>query len=845
MKAINIKYIILLVLLFPYKNSFANSRTAIESMDSITYFTLGNLKISQDGRWSSVTKQYKNVPDTLLIFDAHQKENPVFKSKSLSSFTVFLPDNLFFTTGKGKATLLDLKSKMTKEFDDVKEAGLLEDSHTIFILRTNGTISFYSAKGIFQKSFPDVEKLVTDKRKTILGISESKVLHNQSNTITGSASVSTTIKDLSDKQPIELYRTTNKVKRIQLTEQNSGLVIFEENIATSNVQLTFIDLRTKERKYCTIDDIKSFVTLNISELGNGNSFWIEVCRKVFPEKSIPDIWYGNDGDLKAKQYDYTTFLEFYKWNIHDDDALRKIEDKKFPLFASINRTDAVLALNPRVNFKYSTRVPHPSLYLYNIKSKTSKEIFSNALDTVVSADGKNLISYNSVSKKWLLYDTATGSTWPIEGSPLIKPVFDLSGHHVFFESDRGLWEYDLRKHTLSLVKETEGKTIWILNGDESSLFSEYHISKRTFDSTKSLLFKMRDENNHTSFGSYKNSNFHLLFADSSNHITDFKLTKDYENIFTIEENYNLPPRLYLSQRNLEGKQLVYKGNTGDNEAFSIRQEIVDFTNSEGVSLKGLLYYPLNFDVNVQYPMVVHIYQVRSTGSNIYYHGGDEVGFDVRALLRKGYFVYMPDIVYGRKGAARSALECVNSAMDALKGNSNINQKKIGLIGHSMGGYETNFIATQSKRFATYISGSAHSDLVRNYFSYSYHNYIPQIWRIETGQYEMGVSFAEDKEKYFKNSPIHFVDQVQSPILLWTGMKDENVKWEQTMEFFMGLKRFDKDVIALFYKDGDHTFYDTPINNSDISSRSLEWWDYFLKDKTDVPWISKQIKKDAW
>ena len=77
------------------------------------------------------------------------------------------------------------------------------------------------------------------------------------------------------------------------------------------------------------------------------------------------------------------------------------------------------------------------------------------------------------------------------------------------------------------------------------------------------------------------------------------------------------------------------------------------------------------------------------------------------------------------------------------------------------------------------------------------------------------------------------------------MKDENVQWEHTMEFYIGLKRYAKDVIALFYGDGYHTFYDNPQNNEDLRWRSLDWWDYFLKDKKDISWINKQLKKDAW
>ncbi|WP_449397657.1 prolyl oligopeptidase family serine peptidase [Chryseobacterium wanjuense] len=42
-----------------------------------------------------------------------------------------------------------------------------------------------------------------------------------------------------------------------------------------------------------------------------------------------------------------------------------------------------------------------------------------------------------------------------------------------------------------------------------------------------------------------------------------------------------------------------------------------------------------------------------------------------------------------------------------------------MVGHSHGGYESNFIATQSKLFAAYVAGAGNSDLVRSYHSYNY------------------------------------------------------------------------------------------------------------------------------
>ncbi|AZA55191.1 hypothetical protein EG348_20410 [Chryseobacterium sp. G0201] len=89
----------------------------------------------------------------------------------------------------------------------------------------------------------------------------------------------------------------------------------------------------------------------------------------------------------------------------------------------------------------------------------------------------------------------------------------------------------------------------------------------------------------------------------------------------------------------------------------------------------------------------------------------------------------------------------------------------------------------------------------------------------------------------------YVDQVSAPILLWAGKKDENIFWEQAQEFYIGLKRNQKDAVALFYTKGDHSLSMSTEEKEDLHKRSAEWLDYFLKDQIDVEWIDKQMKDE--
>lgn len=86
------------------------------------------------------------------------------------------------------------------------------------------------------------------------------------------------------------------------------------------------------------------------------------------------------------------------------------------------------------------------------------------------------------------------------------------------------------------------------------------------------------------------------------------------------------------------------------------------------------------------------------------------------------------------------------------------------------------------------------------------------------------------------------DKVQAPILLWTGDRDQNIDWEQTMEYFLSLKRSGKNAVAIFYPNESHGLQKTQ-NLLDLYTKVENWFDYFLKDKKDVDWINKQIRKD--
>lgn len=220
----------------------------------------------------------------------------------------------------------------------------------------------------------------------------------------------------------------------------------------------------------------------------------------------------------------------------------------------------------------------------------------------------------------------------------------------------------------------------------------------------------------------------------------------------------------------------------------------------------------------------------------------EDGSNTRLLIEKDYFVFLPDTVVDERGPGTAALDCVHSALDILEQFSYIDKTKIGLVGHSFGGYETNFIATHSDRFTTYISGAGVSHLTSRYYLYNQDYGYIEYSKIENSQYAMKLRFSEAKEKYIQNNPVYFADKIHAPILIWAGMKDRNVPYEQSLAFYIALLRERKEVIAMLYPNQGHAFDSESREAKDLNIRSLQWWDYFLKDKKEIKWINEQIKR---
>ena len=248
-------------------------------------------------------------------------------------------------------------------------------------------------------------------------------------------------------------------------------------------------------------------------------------------------------------------------------------------------------------------------------------------------------------------------------------------------------------------------------------------------------------------------------------------------------------------------------------------------SSGNLQVEGWLLAPKDYDPGKKYPLVVNV------------HGGPSAACSARWDNRimgpesaMGYFAFCPNPrgSYGQGEAFTQAnvkdfgggdFRDIMAGVDAILKDYPVDPRRIGIRGHSYGGYMTMWAETQTHRFAAAVAGAGLSDML----SYYGVNEIDE-WMIPF----FGASVYDDPDVYAKSDPMHFVKNVRTPTLILVGDSDGEVPMEQSMEWWHALNTLKVPTQLVVYPHEGHVFY-KPADARDYAVRGLEWFDaWFAK-----------------
>jgi dipeptidyl aminopeptidase/acylaminoacyl peptidase len=301
------------------------------------------------------------------------------------------------------------------------------------------------------------------------------------------------------------------------------------------------------------------------------------------------------------------------------------------------------------------------------------------------------------------------------------------------------------------------------------------------------------------------------------------------------ETFTAAPEYFASGPTLaEGRKMTDSAAQQKKYLWSKGSMLVNYTSAKGKKLQGALYLPSNYEDGKKYPTIVYIYEKLSQGLNRF-SPPTASGFNPSVYTSNGYAVFTPDIVYQINDPGRSAVWCVLPALEAAIATGVVDRDRVGLHGHSWGGYLTSFLITQTDVFKAAIAGAPLTNLVSMYSSIYWNVGIANQPIFESSQGRFTHPYYDDLEAYTRNSPVYFAKNVKTPLLLLHNDRDGAVDWNQGIEYFNTLRRLGKPVVLLQYKGENHGLVKAP-NQRDYSVRMREFFDHHLKGQPAPAWL---------
>jgi dipeptidyl aminopeptidase/acylaminoacyl peptidase len=308
------------------------------------------------------------------------------------------------------------------------------------------------------------------------------------------------------------------------------------------------------------------------------------------------------------------------------------------------------------------------------------------------------------------------------------------------------------------------------------------------------------------------------------------------------EARNVPSQIWVAGPALADRRMVARMSPFADSVALGSGELLDFTSEAGFPLQGTLLYPAHYDPARTYPMIVYAYEMLSPQTHLFQSPSERSYYNFTAWTQHGYFVLLPDVRFRARDPGVSLLEALRPAVAAATQRANVDPARVGFVGHSWGGYHAAYVATHSTLFAAAVSGAPLTDFVSFMGQIHWNSGVPEPDHWETGQARMEVPYWEDPDAHHRNSPLHRVHEMQTPLLMAHGNKDGVVEFFQATVFYNFARRAGRPMVLLVYEDENHSFQQK-ANQIDYHRRILEWFGHYLNGDTAPQWITEGMPLD--
>ena len=575
------------------------------------------------------------------------------------------------------------------------------------------------------------------------------------------------------------------------------------------------------------------------------------------EKVSVDLWHWKDDyiqpiqKVRAEQERQRSYRAIY---IVKDKKFVQLADEKMESLAPSN--DGRLAIGSDNHAYRITSDYDPGMtdyYVVNVEDGTRRIVAQKQRFNVsLSPGGKYAIYFDG--KDWNSYSVATGAKANLTKSLGVN-FFDEDNDTPELPGSYGLAGWTKDDASVLIYDRFD---IWQVSPDGSGAqnltdgagrrdkialrYVRLDPKERSIDPAKPLL--LHAENEYT-----RDSGFYrdriggglpeklIMGAKDYNNPTK---ARDADVLMFTASRFDEFPDVWITDANFKAPRRISNGDAQRAQFNWGSAELVNFQNTDGAALQGLLLKPDHFDPKKNYPMIVYIYERLSQGLHAFRNPGPGTSINPTYYVSNGYLIFMPDIVYKTGYPGRDALQCVLPAVQTVVDKGFVDENNIGIQGHSWGGYQIAYMVTQTNRFKAAEAGAAVVNMTSAYSGIRWGTGLPRQFQYEHSQSRIGGSLWEYPMRYLENSPVFHADKIQTPLLLINNDEDDAVPWYQGIEFYLALRRLNKEAYMFSYNGEKHGLRKR-INQKDYTRRMQEFFDHFLKGAPAPDWMEKGIQ----
>ncbi len=257
-------------------------------------------------------------------------------------------------------------------------------------------------------------------------------------------------------------------------------------------------------------------------------------------------------------------------------------------------------------------------------------------------------------------------------------------------------------------------------------------------------------------------------------------------------------------------------------------EEIWFDTYDGKKIQGWIVKPPDFDPHRKYPLILEIHGGPHTQyGNAFFHEFQFLAARGYVVLytnprgSKGYGEAFTDAIRGTWGEPE--LNDLMAGVDYVIDQGYVDSERLGVTGGSYGGFMTNWAVGHTDRFKAAVTQRSVTNMIsmagtcdvqlmgdRTYFP-------SEVW--------------EDPTLYWKLSPLSYVQNISTPLLILHSEGDLRCPIEQGEQLFIALKRLKREVEFVRYPgeaSHDLSRNGPPDLRIDRLRRIVEWMDKHLQ-----------------